>query len=122
MVTVYGENCVSDKSVRKCSARFRACFESLIDDPRPGQANGVITADFIHKVDYLVRSDRRVTLRMLMITRDCVSRKCACKLVWTPGRVGIPENEQADSLTRKAQTSEAMKWICPEDIFRHSKN
>ncbi|CAL1265198.1 unnamed protein product, partial [Larinioides sclopetarius] len=47
MVTVYGEDCVSDKSVRKWSACFRAGNESLVDDPRPGQANTVITADAI---------------------------------------------------------------------------
>ncbi|KAF8781630.1 hypothetical protein HNY73_012008 [Argiope bruennichi] len=39
MVTVYGEDCVSDKSLRKWSARFRAGRESLVDDPSPGQAN-----------------------------------------------------------------------------------
>ncbi|GFW88300.1 uncharacterized protein TNCV_820561 [Trichonephila clavipes] len=32
MVTVYGEKCVSDKSVRKWSARFRADLESVVDD------------------------------------------------------------------------------------------
>ncbi|GFY58989.1 HTH_48 domain-containing protein [Trichonephila inaurata madagascariensis] len=50
MVTVYGEKCVSDKSVRKWSARFRACRESVGDDQRPGQANTVITSDLIDKV------------------------------------------------------------------------
>ena len=37
----------------------------MIDDPRLGQANTVITVDLIHKVDDLVRSDFHVTLRML---------------------------------------------------------
>ncbi|GFW70552.1 HTH_48 domain-containing protein [Trichonephila clavipes] len=68
MVTVYGEKCVSDKSVvRKWSTRFRAGRESVGDDQRPGQANTVITSDLIDKVDDLVRSDRRVTLRMLAL-------------------------------------------------------
>ena len=70
VVTVYGEKCVSDKSVRKWSARFRAGRESVGDDPRPGQANIVITSDLIDKVDDLVRSDRRVTLRMLAVKVD----------------------------------------------------
>ncbi|KAF8791822.1 Protein GVQW3 like protein [Argiope bruennichi] len=70
MVTVYGEDCVSDKSVRKWSARFRAGRESLVDDPRQGQANTVITADLINKMDDLVRSDRRVILRMLAVKVD----------------------------------------------------
>ncbi|GFV40866.1 histone-lysine N-methyltransferase SETMAR [Trichonephila clavipes] len=70
MVTVYGENCVSDKSVRKWSARFRAGRESVGDDQRPGQANTVITSDLIDKVDDLVRGDRRVTLRMLALKVD----------------------------------------------------
>ncbi|GFY74605.1 HTH_48 domain-containing protein [Trichonephila inaurata madagascariensis] len=52
MVTVYGEKCVSDKSVRKWSTRFRAGRESVGEDQRPGQANTVITSDLIDKVDY----------------------------------------------------------------------
>ncbi|KAF8781518.1 Protein GVQW3 like protein [Argiope bruennichi] len=70
IVTVYGEDCVSDKPVRKCSAHFRAGRENLVDDPRSGQANSVITADLIDKVDYLVRNDRPVTLRMLAMKMD----------------------------------------------------
>ncbi|GFW57286.1 putative transposase [Trichonephila clavipes] len=70
MVTVYGEKCVSDKSVRKWSARFRAGRESVGDDQRPGQVNTVITSDLIDKVDDLVRSDQRVTLRMLALKVD----------------------------------------------------
>ncbi|KAF8785399.1 hypothetical protein HNY73_010942 [Argiope bruennichi] len=54
MVTVYGEECVSDKTVRKCRARFRAGRESMVDDSRPGQANTVITADLNDKVGDLV--------------------------------------------------------------------
>jgi len=50
-MTVYGEDCVSDKSVRKCSARVCAGRESLVNDPRPGQANTVIMADLIDTVD-----------------------------------------------------------------------
>ncbi|XP_015913054.2 histone-lysine N-methyltransferase SETMAR-like [Parasteatoda tepidariorum] len=70
MVTVYGGKYVSNKSVRKWSARFRAGRESVGDDPRPGQANTVITSDLINKVDDLVRSDRRLTLRMLAVKVD----------------------------------------------------
>ncbi|GFY58103.1 HTH_48 domain-containing protein [Trichonephila inaurata madagascariensis] len=67
MVIVYGKKCVSGKSVRKWSARFRAGRESVVDDQRPGQANTVITRDLIDKVDNLVRSDRRVTLQMMAL-------------------------------------------------------
>ncbi|GFS46862.1 hypothetical protein TNIN_251401 [Trichonephila inaurata madagascariensis] len=56
----------SSESVRKWSVRFRAGRESV----RPGQANTVITSDLIDKVDDLVRSDRRVTLRMLEMKVD----------------------------------------------------
>ncbi|GFW15321.1 HTH_48 domain-containing protein [Trichonephila clavipes] len=70
MGTVYREKCVSDKSVRKWSARFRAGRESVGDDQRLDQANTVITSDLIDKVDDLVRSDRRVTLRMLVLKMD----------------------------------------------------
>ncbi|GFV50619.1 histone-lysine N-methyltransferase SETMAR [Trichonephila clavipes] len=44
--------------------------ESVGDDQRPGQANTVITSDLIDKVNDLVRSDRRVTLRMLALKVD----------------------------------------------------
>ncbi|GFT75538.1 HTH_48 domain-containing protein [Trichonephila clavipes] len=67
MVTVYGKKCVSDKSVRKWSAHFRAGRESVGDTQRPGQANTVITSDFIYKLDDVVRSDRRVKMRMLAL-------------------------------------------------------
>ncbi|KAH7949075.1 hypothetical protein HPB49_004954 [Dermacentor silvarum] len=77
-VTVYCEDCVSDKSVRKWSARFRAGRESVVDDPRPGQANTSIMADLIDKVDDLVRSDRRVTLGMLAMKVDV-----SAGTVWT---------------------------------------
>ncbi|GFU53119.1 histone-lysine N-methyltransferase SETMAR [Trichonephila clavipes] len=70
MVTVYGEKCVSDKSVRKWSARFRTGRESVGDDQRPGQTNTVITSDLIDKVDDLVRSDQRVRLQMLVLKVD----------------------------------------------------
>ncbi|GFV33640.1 HTH_48 domain-containing protein [Trichonephila clavipes] len=49
MVTVYGEKCVCDKSIRKWSARFRAGCESVGDDQRTGQANTVLTSDLIDK-------------------------------------------------------------------------
>ncbi|XP_055944424.1 protein GVQW3-like [Argiope bruennichi] len=79
MVTVNGEDCVSEKYVKKSSsARFRAGRENLVDDPRPGQANTDITADLIDKVDDLVRSDRRVTLRMLEVKVDA-----SVGTVWT---------------------------------------
>ncbi|XP_035232754.1 protein GVQW3-like [Stegodyphus dumicola] len=70
IVTVYGEKCVSDKSVRKWSARFRADRKSVGDDPRPGQVITVIISDLIDKVDDQVRSDRRVTLQMLAVKVD----------------------------------------------------
>ncbi|GFW43320.1 hypothetical protein TNCV_2923681 [Trichonephila clavipes] len=41
--------------------------ESVGDDQRPGQSNTVIPSDLIDKVDDLVRSDRRVTFRMLAL-------------------------------------------------------
>ncbi|KAF8790989.1 hypothetical protein HNY73_005927 [Argiope bruennichi] len=70
VVTYTVEDCeewCQTKSVRKWSARFHACRESLVDDSRPGQANTVITADLVDKVDEVVRSDLRVTLRMLPV-------------------------------------------------------
>ncbi|GFV81732.1 nudC domain-containing protein 1 [Trichonephila clavipes] len=70
MVTVYEEKCVSDKSVRKWSARFRSGHESVGDDQSSGQASTVITSDLIDNMDDLVRSDRCVTLRMLMLKVD----------------------------------------------------
>ncbi|GFX40210.1 HTH_48 domain-containing protein [Trichonephila clavipes] len=84
MVIVYGEKCVSDKSVRKWRARFRAGRESVGDDQRPGQANTVITSDLIDKVDDLVRSGRRVTSRMLALKVDA-SYMEPCEQLFTTG-------------------------------------
>ncbi|GFY66257.1 HTH_48 domain-containing protein [Trichonephila inaurata madagascariensis] len=70
MMTVYEEKWVSDKSVRKWSARFHAGRESVGDDQKPDQANTVMTSDLIDKKNDLVRSDRRVTLRMLALKLD----------------------------------------------------
>ncbi|KAF8778618.1 Protein GVQW3 like protein [Argiope bruennichi] len=75
MVIVYGEDFVS---VRKWSALFRAGCENLVDDPRPGQENAIITVDHIDKGGRLVRSDRRVTLRMLAVKVDA-----SVETVWT---------------------------------------
>ncbi|GFY61300.1 hypothetical protein TNIN_463571 [Trichonephila inaurata madagascariensis] len=57
----------SEVSIHFLTAEGR---ESVGDDQRPGQANTVITSDLIDKVDDLVRSDRRVTLRMLALKVD----------------------------------------------------
>ena len=62
-----------DKSVKKWSAHFRAGHESLVDDPRQGQANTFIMANLIDKVDDLERSDCLVTLRILAIKMDVSS-------------------------------------------------
>ena len=56
---------MSDKSVKKWIACFRTGHENLVDDPRPDQANTVITVDLIVQVDDLLRSDCHVTQRML---------------------------------------------------------
>lgn len=70
MVIVFREDCVSDRSAKKCSTRFCAWHESLVDDPRQDQVNTVITADITDKVDDLLRSDRCVTLCMLVFNVD----------------------------------------------------
>ena len=70
MVTVYKQDCVSDKSVRNWSVRLRAGGDSLVHDPRTGQAHKVITAGPIDKVDDLVRSYRHVSLRMVAVKMD----------------------------------------------------
>lgn len=104
MVAVYGEDCVSDKSVRKWSARFREGRESLNDDPRPGQANTVITAELIDKVNDLVRNDRRIRIRILAgmieasvgtvwtIVHDRLGYRKVCAQ-WVPKMLSEPQKE-----------------------------
>ena len=58
-------------SVKNWSPCFRTGRESLVDDPRLGQGNAVITVDLIDKVDDLVRSDCHVSLRMLSALEQC---------------------------------------------------
>ena len=52
-------------SVKKWSTRFRTGLESLVDYPRLGQVNTVITIDLIHKADGLLGNDCHVKWRML---------------------------------------------------------
>ena len=51
---------MSNKHVKKCSAPFRAGNKSLVNDLRPIQANTVIKANLVDKVDDLVRNDCHV--------------------------------------------------------------
>ena len=104
MVAVYGGDSVSDKSVRKWSACYREGQESLRNDPRPGQANKVITAELIDKVNDLVRSDWRVTMRMLAvmvgasvgivgtIVHDRLGYRKVCTH-WVPKNLSKPQKE-----------------------------
>ena len=66
---------MSDKSVKKKSARFRAGCESLVDDPRPDQANTVIADDLINMLDDLVRSEE--TARTIVQKRLRYRKVCA---------------------------------------------
>ena len=71
--------------MKKWSDHFHAGRENLNDDPRSGQANTVIMADLIDKVEDLVRSYCDVTFRMFAakvdvivgrVCESCVIGKC----------------------------------------------
>ncbi|GFU10221.1 histone-lysine N-methyltransferase SETMAR [Trichonephila clavipes] len=57
------------KALIKCSVQMMR-QSSVGDHQRQGQSNTAITSDLIDKVDDLVRSDLRVTLRMLALKVD----------------------------------------------------
>ena len=78
MMTIYGLDCVPDKSIKIWNVRFRAGRECLVDNLRLDQGSTVITVDLIQKLDDLVRSDCNVTLRMLAEKSDA-----SVRTVWT---------------------------------------
>ncbi|KAF8778800.1 hypothetical protein HNY73_015489 [Argiope bruennichi] len=78
------------------------CRESLVDDPRPGQANTVITVDLIVKVDDLVRSDQRVTLRMFAVEADV-----SVGTVWTVVRVRLHYRKMSAQWVPKQLTDQS---------------
>ncbi|GFV42290.1 HTH_48 domain-containing protein [Trichonephila clavipes] len=120
MVTVYGEKCVTDKSVRKWSVRFRAGRESVGDDQRPGQANTVIMSDLIDKVDDLVRSDRPVTLRMLPLKVDI-----SYGTVWTIVHDRLQFRKVCAAWVPKQltdQQKELRMGLALQDLFRYQED
>ncbi|GFY46252.1 HTH_48 domain-containing protein [Trichonephila inaurata madagascariensis] len=61
MVTVYLEKCVSDKSVRKWSARFRSGRESVGDDQRPDQARQTLSSRAISSTRWTTYTEKALT-------------------------------------------------------------
>ncbi|GFY78868.1 HTH_48 domain-containing protein [Trichonephila inaurata madagascariensis] len=104
MVTVYWEKCVSYKSVRKWSARFRAGRESVGDDQRPALANTVITSDLIDKVDDLVRHDRS-----------------ACHITNVGAEGGCQLWNRVDNCSRQVAISEGVCRLGSEEAHRSAK-
>ena len=62
---VYGEATMSRARLFEWHKRFTSDREDVEDDPKSGRPSTTKTADNIGKVNELVRSDRRLTVRMM---------------------------------------------------------
>ena len=63
---VYGEATMSRARLFEWHKRFTSGREDVEDDPKSGRPSTTKTADNIGKVNELVRSDRRLTVRMMV--------------------------------------------------------
>ncbi|GBM70254.1 hypothetical protein AVEN_270828-1 [Araneus ventricosus] len=63
MVAVYGEHCLGRMAENNWCKSFREGRQTILDLPRPGQANIVITNNSIAAVDEMFRANRRVRTR-----------------------------------------------------------
>lgn len=74
--TVYEESCLKRSTLFKWFKRFQDGHESVEDDPRSGRPQTSKTDENIEKVGAMIRSDRRLTLRLmadkLKIDKECV--------------------------------------------------
>jgi transposase len=63
LVEVYGDAAVTRKTVYKWSERFRSGSESIDDEDRPGRPSTLCTEENISKVNEMILSNRRLTIR-----------------------------------------------------------
>lgn len=61
----YGEDAMSRPRVFEWHKRFKSGREEVEDDPKSGRPSTTKTAENIDRVNQLVRSDRRLTVRMI---------------------------------------------------------
>ena len=66
--SVYQESCLAQSNVYNWFKRFQDGREDVEDDPRSGRPSTSKTDKNIEKVGVLVRSDRRLTIRMISNT------------------------------------------------------
>lgn len=116
---VYGDSCLSRSRFFEWFKRFKDGRDDVEDDARPGRPSTSKTAENIEKIGNLVRTDRRLTIRMISenigIDKECVRqilhdtfemKKVCAKMV--------PKNLTLDQM-------EARKNICA-DTLNHIEN
>ena len=74
---VYGEHVMSKTRVYEWHKRFKSGREEVEDDHKSGRPSTAKTPDNINRVNKLVRSDRRLTVRMM--AEDLSMSSIACK-------------------------------------------
>ena len=67
---VYGEDVMSRLRVFEWYKRFKSGHEEVEDDPRSGRPSTTKTDKNIVRVKQMVRSDRRLTIRMIADNLD----------------------------------------------------
>jgi histone-lysine N-methyltransferase SETMAR len=63
LVEVYGDAAITRRTVYKWSERFRSGSESIDDEDRPGRISTSCTDEDISKVNEMIRSNRKLTIR-----------------------------------------------------------
>jgi len=70
MKVQYGDACLSLQQVYEWTRKFMNGISSLIDSPRPGQLNRVLTPNNIAAVDAIGKENRHVTVNQIAAHLD----------------------------------------------------
>jgi len=77
---VYGDNAMSDGTVRKCVRMFNEERQNVHDEARSGRPS-LVSDDLVRKVNERVRDDRRFRISDLSLHFPQISRTLLCDIV-----------------------------------------
>ena len=88
LTEVYGEDVMSRPRVFEWHKRFKSGRKEVEDDPRSGRPSTTKTDKNIVRVKQMVRSDRRLTIRMMRIISTKTGNQCGtpCFMILGCGR------------------------------------
>ena len=80
MTVQYGDACLSQQQVYRCSRQFMNAISSVTDCPRPGEAHPVVTPEGSAAVEGIVKGNGRVAVNEIAAHLD-VSHGSAHRIV-----------------------------------------